>query len=121
MTRLDLDQWLEVPACYNWDGEVDFCALELLDFQTSVRGRFPLALFHLNRPLNLRGADEIKPDRVIDFGTKEFFDLLEQLAKDNRQGEVAMTGEVIIILDTASATPAAILLETILFYFRIES
>ena len=44
-------------------------------------------------------AKEIKPDRIIDFGTKEFFDLLEKLAKDNRQGEVAMTGEVVIILD----------------------
>lgn len=37
-----------------------------------------------------------KADRTVEFGTKDFDDLLDQLVKENRQGSIAMGGDVMI-------------------------
>jgi len=46
---------------------------------------------------NLVGREQqTKPARVIAFGSKEFFDLAEQLARENRQGSIAMSGDILL-------------------------
>lgn len=39
------------------------------------------------------------PPRVIDFGSQEFKDLLERLAREGRQGIIALEGEILLLLD----------------------
>jgi len=41
----------------------------------------------------------IKPTRVIEFGSKEFAELLVTLAKENRQGTVALHGDILLVVD----------------------
>jgi len=45
---------------------------------------------------------EIKPDRVIQFGSEEFIDLAFRLARENRQGSIAFSGEILIKIDGKS-------------------
>ncbi len=40
-----------------------------------------------------------QPDRVIEFGTPAFFELAERLAKENRQGSIAMRGDILLMVD----------------------
>ena len=40
-----------------------------------------------------------RPARVIAFGSREFFDLAERLARENRQGSIAMKGDVLLMVD----------------------
>jgi len=40
-----------------------------------------------------------QPDRVIEFGTPAFFELAERLAKENRQGSIAMRGDILLVVD----------------------
>ena len=42
---------------------------------------------------------QIKPTRIIEFGTKEFIELAEKLAKDNRQGSIALRGDILLMID----------------------
>ncbi len=42
---------------------------------------------------------DIKPDKVIEFGSREFFELAERLAKENRQGSIALRGDVVLSVD----------------------
>jgi len=42
---------------------------------------------------------DIKPDKTIEFGSEEFFELAERLAKENRQGSIALRGEVVLSVD----------------------
>ena len=42
---------------------------------------------------------EIKPTKVIEFGSKEFIELAQKLARTNRQGSIALYGEVILLID----------------------
>lgn len=42
---------------------------------------------------------DIRPDKTIEFGSKEFFELAERLAKENRQGSIALKGDVFIEVD----------------------
>lgn len=42
---------------------------------------------------------DIKADRIIEFGSKEFFELAERLAKENRQGSIALRGDVVLLVD----------------------
>ncbi|MHC4558570.1 MAG: VWA domain-containing protein [Planctomycetota bacterium] len=42
---------------------------------------------------------QIKPARIIEFGTKEFFELAHKLAEQNRQASIALRGEVLLIVD----------------------
>ena len=39
---------------------------------------------------------EIKADRIIEFGSKEHFEIVYALAAQNRQGSISMPGEIII-------------------------
>jgi len=42
---------------------------------------------------------EAKADRTIEFGSKAFFDLVRRLAEQNRQGVIAMGGDVLLEID----------------------
>jgi hypothetical protein len=42
---------------------------------------------------------EVKPKKVIEFGTKEFIELAEKLARQNRQGSIALKGDILLIVD----------------------
>jgi len=42
---------------------------------------------------------DIKPDKTIEFGSEEFFELAERLAKENRQGSIALRGDIVLSVD----------------------
>ena len=42
---------------------------------------------------------QVKPTKVIEFGSKEFIELAEKLATDNRQGAIALVGDVLLQID----------------------
>lgn len=41
----------------------------------------------------------IKPDRIIEFGTPEFYQLVDQLVNEGRQGILALSGEMLLVID----------------------
>jgi Ca-activated chloride channel homolog len=43
--------------------------------------------------------NETKPARVIEFGSAEYFELARRLAGDNRQGSIALDGEILLTVD----------------------
>ena len=43
--------------------------------------------------------EEIKPKRVIEFGSDEFIDLARKLARENRQGSIALGGDILLLVD----------------------
>jgi Ca-activated chloride channel family protein len=43
--------------------------------------------------------EEVKPKRTIEFGSKEFVELLDMLAKNGRQGSVALGGDILLVID----------------------
>ncbi|MHC4621044.1 MAG: hypothetical protein ACYTEQ_25130, partial [Planctomycetota bacterium] len=43
--------------------------------------------------------EEIKPTRVIEFGSKEFIELARKLARENRQGSIALGGDILLLVD----------------------
>ena len=43
--------------------------------------------------------DEIEPTKTIDFGSKEFMEIAEKLATENRQGSIALTGDILLLID----------------------
>ena len=52
---------------------------------------------------NLVGQDQQpRPTRVIAFGSREFFDLAQRLARENRQGSIAMKGDILLEVDGQS-------------------
>ena len=44
-------------------------------------------------------AEQPAPARVIAFGSQEFFDLAERLARENRQGSIALEGDILLMVD----------------------
>jgi hypothetical protein len=40
-----------------------------------------------------------KPDRIIEFGTPEFYQLVDQLVDEGRQGILALSGEMLLVID----------------------
>jgi hypothetical protein len=42
---------------------------------------------------------QIKPQRVITFGSEEFIELARKLAVENRQGSIALQGDVLLMVD----------------------
>jgi hypothetical protein len=42
---------------------------------------------------------EVKPDRVIVFGSQEFRDLAAKLAREGRQGSIALRGDILMLVD----------------------
>ena len=43
--------------------------------------------------------NQSEPSRVVEFGSKEFMDLAQRLASENRQGSIMMRGEVMLVVD----------------------
>ena len=43
--------------------------------------------------------EEIEPAKVIEFGSDEFMEIAEKLAADNRQGSIALTGDILLLVD----------------------
>lgn len=43
--------------------------------------------------------EEVRPAKVIEFGSEEFMELAERLAMDNRQGSIALGGEILLMVD----------------------
>ena len=41
----------------------------------------------------------VKPDQTIEFGTTEFYKLVDRLVKDGRQGIMALSGEMLLVID----------------------
>jgi Ca-activated chloride channel homolog len=49
---------------------------------------------------NLVGREQqSEPARIIAFGSREFFDLAQRLARENRQGSIAMSGDILLEVD----------------------
>ena len=44
-------------------------------------------------------TDQPEPQRVIEFGSDEFFELARRLAAANQQGSIMMRGEVMLVVD----------------------
>jgi len=44
-------------------------------------------------------GDDIKPSKVIAFGSKDFMKLADRLASENRQGCIALSGEILLEID----------------------
>jgi len=42
---------------------------------------------------------EVKPDRTIEFGTDEFYQLVDRLVAEGRQGILALSGEMLLLID----------------------
>jgi Ca-activated chloride channel family protein len=40
-----------------------------------------------------------KPDRVIEFGTPEFYKLVDQLVREGREGILALSGELLLVVE----------------------
>ncbi|MHC4647924.1 MAG: VIT domain-containing protein [Planctomycetota bacterium] len=43
--------------------------------------------------------DEVEPTKVIDFGSPEFIELAQKLAQTNRQGSIALRGDVLLMVE----------------------
>lgn len=41
----------------------------------------------------------VNPTRVIEFGSKEYFELAHRLAAQNRQGSIALAGDILLLID----------------------
>ncbi len=44
-------------------------------------------------------SEEAKSARIIEFGTTEYFELLEKLAEENQQGSIAFKGDILLMVD----------------------
>jgi len=42
---------------------------------------------------------QIKPNKTIEFGTKEFLELAQKLARESRQGSIALRGDILLLVD----------------------
>ena len=42
---------------------------------------------------------QIKPTRIIEFGSAEFIELAQRLATENRQGSIALEGDILLLID----------------------
>ncbi len=45
------------------------------------------------------GPQPATPSRTIEFGSPEYFELARKLAKDNRQGSIALSGDILLMVD----------------------
>ncbi len=43
--------------------------------------------------------NDVTPTRVIEFGSREYFDLADRLARENRQGSIALAGDILLMVD----------------------
>jgi Ca-activated chloride channel family protein len=47
----------------------------------------------------LEAGKTMKPDRVVEFGTPEFYKLVDRLVGEGRQGILALSGEMLLVVD----------------------
>jgi len=47
----------------------------------------------------LVAQQQVKPARVVEFGSKEYFELAAKLARENRQGSIALSGDILLMVD----------------------
>lgn len=47
----------------------------------------------------LKREKDLKPDRTIEFGTDEFYQLVDRLVAEGRQGILALSGEMLLLID----------------------
>jgi Ca-activated chloride channel family protein len=47
----------------------------------------------------VKNESEVKPSKVIEFGSEEFVELAQELAKENRQGSIALRGDVLLVVN----------------------
>ncbi len=55
-----------------------------------------------NRWVDARILDrekDLKPDQTIEFGTPEFYKLVDRLVAEGRQGIMALSGEMLLVVD----------------------
>src|SRR5262249_5895317 len=45
------------------------------------------------------GGPEVRPRKVIPFGSPEFHDLAARLVREGRQGSIALRGDILMIVD----------------------
>lgn len=48
---------------------------------------------------NALKKEAVKPDQVIEFGTPEFYKLVDRLVRDGREGILALSGELLLMVD----------------------
>jgi len=48
---------------------------------------------------NALKKETVKPDQVIEFGTPEFYKLVDRLVRDGREGILALSGELLLMVD----------------------
>jgi hypothetical protein len=70
---------------------------------TSVQQINNTAFYHRgNRWIDSRLVEkeqQVKPTKVIEYGSKEFLDLADKLARDHSQGSIALRGEILLLVD----------------------
>jgi hypothetical protein len=47
----------------------------------------------------VNNESEVKPKKIIAFGSEEFIELAQKLAKENRQGSIALAGDVLLLVE----------------------
>jgi hypothetical protein len=47
----------------------------------------------------VQNETEVQPEKVIEFGSEEFIELAQKLAKDNRQGSIALRGDILLLVE----------------------
>ena len=50
----------------------------------------------------LVAQQQATPARIIEFGSREYFELARKLASENRQGSIALTGDILLMVDGES-------------------
>jgi len=48
---------------------------------------------------NALKKESAQPDRVVEFGTPEFYKLVDQLLRDGREGILALSGDLLLLVD----------------------
>jgi Ca-activated chloride channel family protein len=47
----------------------------------------------------VKEEDTVEPARIIEFGSDEFMEIAEKLARENRQGSIALAGDVLLLVN----------------------
>jgi Ca-activated chloride channel family protein len=47
----------------------------------------------------VKNESEVKPKKIIEFGSEEFIELAQKLAKANRQGSIALRGDILLLVE----------------------
>jgi hypothetical protein len=47
----------------------------------------------------VKDQEEITPKRIVRFGSDEYIELARRLARENRQGSIALSGDVLLLVD----------------------